>query len=218
MTKQTDVLETHWDYMLLLEEDVIDILKYIEPVQENLNTYGPKLAKALLSICSEIDVALKSLRDQQALSTHKEIAEIRTIKDARQMVQAYFIEEFRESHVRIGYCSIVFKPWKTWWKEDGNNSNKNPSWWISYNKVKHNRIENYPNANLENVLNALAALFIVDTCLYRLMFRDTTGNRAPASLTKPKKLLFTGTKRLGSGEALYVKNHSLCVSSGFHVD
>lgn len=47
----------HWDYFILLEEDVIRVLHYIEPTEANYGTYGAELVKAYLSICSEIDVA-----------------------------------------------------------------------------------------------------------------------------------------------------------------
>ena len=35
---------------------------------------------------------------------------------------------------------------------------KSPDWWSPYNKVKHDRLLYYKDANLKNVLNALAAL------------------------------------------------------------
>ena len=39
---------------------------------------------------------------------------------------------------------------------------KSPDWWSPYNKVKHSRIENYKNANLKNIINALAGLYILE--------------------------------------------------------
>ena len=38
---------------------------------------------------------------------------------------------------------------------------KIPDWWNGYNKVKHNMDTEFNKANLKNVLNALAALFIL---------------------------------------------------------
>ena len=51
------VSQIHWDYFILLEDDVNRILRYLEPVEKNFNAFGPELVKAYLSICSEIDVA-----------------------------------------------------------------------------------------------------------------------------------------------------------------
>lgn len=49
-------------------------------------------------------------------------------------------------------CSVnglSFKPWLNW------ASDKNPTWWQSYNKVKHNRDAHFDEATLKNALNAL---------------------------------------------------------------
>ncbi|MBL9151091.1 MAG: hypothetical protein JNK37_01330 [Verrucomicrobiales bacterium] len=46
------------------------------------------------------------------------------------------------------------------WKQDPALS---PSWYQSYNKVKHNRSINFPEASLNNVLHAIAACAIVLT-------------------------------------------------------
>ena len=56
-----------------------------------------------------------------------------------------------------------------------------PAWWSSYNKVKHNRISlssrdgegsNYAMANLGNVINALAALYLLEKT-----YMETVGTR-----------------------------------------
>lgn len=51
------------------------------------------------------------------------------------------------------------------------NNNYTTSWWGDYNKVKHNRAENdnIKLANLKNVFNALAALFILNRYLCKIV-------------------------------------------------
>ena len=57
----------------------------------------------------------------------------------------------------------------------------NPEWWTMYNKVKHDRIAIRPEtnkpyykyANQKNVLDALAALFIVDSYSFHLLYERT---------------------------------------------
>lgn len=57
------------------------------------------------------------------------------------------------------------------WKED-----KSPFWWENYNDVKHGRLNNFMVGNLENVLNALAALYILER--YQLKnIVDNSSNR-----------------------------------------
>jgi hypothetical protein len=40
-------------------------------------------------------------------------------------------------------------------------SGKNPSWWRSYNNVKHQRDSYFPEASLDNCGNAMTALFAI---------------------------------------------------------
>lgn len=37
--------QIHWDYFILLEEDVVRILHYIEPTEANYGACGAELAK-----------------------------------------------------------------------------------------------------------------------------------------------------------------------------
>ncbi len=48
------------------------------------------------------------------------------------------------------------KPFKEW------NDGKSPEWWNAYTKLKHSRFENRKLATLKMVLNALAALFLLN--------------------------------------------------------
>ncbi len=55
--------------------------------------------------------------------------------------------------VLIPRYGIELTPWEKW------KNTENPSWWKSYNNVKHERSANFQDANLETSLNAVAGLF-----------------------------------------------------------
>jgi hypothetical protein len=57
---------------------------------------------------------------------------------------------------------LQLTPWDEWKKADGV-----PLWWTAYNKIKHHRHSEYPQANLKNALNSVAGLFIMVLHLYR---------------------------------------------------
>lgn len=44
---------------------------------------------------------------------------------------------------------------------------KAPEWCSAHNKVKHDRMQEFPQGNLENALNALAALYYVNLILVK---------------------------------------------------
>lgn len=54
--KSVSCADVHWEYFLLLEKDFADILDCIESCKENLKVFGPKLAKLLLAVGSEVSL------------------------------------------------------------------------------------------------------------------------------------------------------------------
>lgn len=110
------------------------------------------------SICSEIDCLLKEVCKQ--LEGESKAGKIGAYC---KVIQKYF-KYFNNETVYFYKSRIELEPWKNW--SDINA----PTWWTMYNKVKHHRMETdsttkrqyYKFANLGNVLNALAALYIVE--------------------------------------------------------
>jgi hypothetical protein len=54
-------------------------------------------------------------------------------------------------------------PWDAW----VSTADKNPLWWGSYNKVKHERNIHFAHANLENVLLSASAFLVALMFLYK---------------------------------------------------
>lgn len=81
-------------------------------------------------------------------------------------------------------------PWQNWGYEqytDKKNSIRyrllkgaeTPQWWTAYNKVKHERTSHYQNgktnycrANLENLISAMSALFILETIFIEYLKKE----------------------------------------------
>lgn len=161
--------QLHWDYMLLLEKDLIEILDYIDPCDENMAVFGPKILKLSLSIGSEVDVTLRDLllaKDSQGEFAHKKRFDI---KDYRRFVQDTDLSlEFKDVVVGFNGMEFTYTPWEDWWSQSGGHPTQSrPGWWDSYNHVKHRRTEQYGEANLGNVLKALAGLFVSVASLIR---------------------------------------------------
>jgi len=75
------------------------------------------------------------------------------------------VKQLADATVQFSYNKESYKPFDGW------TPNSKPSWWGDYNKVKHNRAENdnIKLANLKNVFNALAALFILNRYLCKIV-------------------------------------------------
>jgi len=140
-----------WQYLLALEEDLIGLSRYIEFNIANYSTYSIELTRIYLSVCSEIDVVAKALSSILGHSNPKNI-------DHYRMVIMQGFPQFSTLNIQIPRYSLDFTPWNSW----GGTTQVNPNWWESYNNVKHHRDSHYPEANLENVLNAVAGLIVVN--------------------------------------------------------
>lgn len=161
--------------------------RYIAFVRDNSNTYSAEYAQLLQAICGEIDVFAKAicLLFDSEFNVKKANCQKWCIK-----LHGHFpeFESFEVRHVSYG----TVKPWSNWdceWYVDEKGANrtrlkkgkKTPAWWTAYNKVKHERAlltepmsKHYPGANLENVINALAALYSLG---YLVEGKLTDGNR-----------------------------------------
>lgn len=79
------------------------------------------------------------------------------------------------------------------------------SWWKSYNDVKHHRMTHYAKANLNNVLNNLAALLVINFHYYQALISQEDG-KPSSDLTEMEvitKMLSPRTQLLEVDSSLY---------------
>ena len=105
---------SHWNYFLALEEDVLNIARYIELTKENFSTYSIELARILFASSSEVDVISKMICSLVAQNKSAE-----NINDYKEILRPRFpfIETIQIFIPRYG---LTLTPWANW-KE-----NKNP--------------------------------------------------------------------------------------------
>lgn len=146
----------------ILEDDVVDFLTYI-PLEYYLGDkrkeiFSPRLAELLIRIGSQIDVFFRNLDfvqkenpniaiDDLNFGHYKKIEKNNRIILSNRKINVLAIKE-------------TIAPFKDW-TEDGK-----PEWWKAYNHVKHNGFTNKEEGNLNNVVESLAALFLLN-CLHR---------------------------------------------------
>jgi hypothetical protein len=138
----------YWQHFLALEADFAATARYVEFSRQNFPVYSVEYAKLLLAVCSEIDVLCKVICEKVEAKAKRA-----NIDDYRACLTAH--TQIASEEVLIRRYNLVFTPWADW------ASGTNPTWWRSYNNVKHQRDVNFPQANLENCANAISALFAV---------------------------------------------------------
>ena len=171
---RNDFQKVFWSYYLNLEERFINTTKYVEVNTDNYSTYSIEYTSLLLSICSEIDVIFKEICGFNQ-KEHK------CINDYFSIVNSKFPDIFQEK-VIYSFSSIPLMPFNSW------NASQSPIWWTNYNKLKHGRLNNFMVGNLENVLSALAALYILERYQLKNIVNKSSSKNEPDIPDIPSKI------------------------------
>ena len=199
--KTTEFIDIYWSHYLLLEKDFLSTKRYLEIDDFNGKAYSNEYLKQYQSICSEIDVLCKEFckilnPGSKADNIHKYCKEIVDYKT-----------NFSTGKIYVAAWQKNIQPWLNWKYKisvDRNGvsriSSTPPKWWTIYNKVKHQRTTAMPSygnipfyklANQENIVNALGALFILETvCFIYLVDKEIKAPNETISYQKEKSALF----------------------------
>ncbi len=144
-----------WDYMLSIERDFIRTLDYVELNERHQEVYSNEYAKLLLLAGSEAETVLAKTATESAGRG------IAGIKECQAVLLSEY-PNFPAADVHIPKYSMTLWPFAAWAKK-----RTAPDWWIAYNQVKHDRLENFAVANQLNALNAVAGLLVANCFLVK---------------------------------------------------
>ena len=158
MTIRAENSLIHWNYFLALESDLASISRYIEFDEKNFDTFSIELARLLLASASEVDVIAKGICEFLDPKARPQ-----GIFDYQKIIIGS-LPEFADETVFLPRYNLKFQPWTDWRK------GAHPTWWTSYNKVKHHRGDRFNEANLRNTLHSMGGLLISMFYYYKLKF------------------------------------------------
>lgn len=138
----------YWRMFLLLERELVEALDYVELNLNNYATTSVRFSKLLLSIGSEVD---NVFRECSALSGRSDITYYHNCITSK-------YPTIINQQVQVKDTTLVLKPYDGW---NASQPSQTLKFWQKYNELKHDRVLNAQNASLENVLNALAGLFVI---------------------------------------------------------
>lgn len=174
---RSNFIRSYWNYYIDLEDQLISTKRFVDFDKSNNKTFSIEYLKLLQAVCSEIDVVAKIVAEWHD-------PEFKALKSKNIQKWGYAIQTAFPNIERI---SVLFNndysvtPWEKWAYEMYLNERgyisyrlikgkKTPEWWTAYNKVKHERTSaygneqtNYVRANLENLVSAMAALYLLET-------------------------------------------------------
>ncbi len=138
----------------IIVNDFKKVFEYIEPSDINLEVYSHRLYELLLRAATECETNFTSiLKDNGYNEDEKEERNLNIIDYHLINISS----KLSDYEVKLNFWkpTKILKPFSDW--EESYKLN----WYSDYNKVKHNRYNKFNNASFDNVLKAVAGLFVV---------------------------------------------------------
>lgn len=147
-----------------IEKELRRIFYFVEPAEENKNAFSFEMYSLLLRACTEVELNCKEIMEANGAISQGNFF---TMKDYKKLEKSSLLSKYSAIYAnwrqknpstnKVEYVKKVFQPFANF----DLFINESPDWYQAYNKVKHNREENLECANLENCMNAVAAILIL---------------------------------------------------------
>ena len=164
----------------MLESKVITTANYVEIAPSNFGTFSNEYALLLQSIGAELDNFFKVYCGFNPTDR-------KNIADYASFVLADF-PTITSQKVKILGTDIELIPFQGW---NTTAPAQSLPWWSAFDNVKHNRHGNYADANQENVLNMLAALYLLETKQFGKVAKESGGHLDEPDSPDEKSKLFS---------------------------
>lgn len=127
------------------------------PLSNNLQTSSPRLYQILQTACSQVINLLRILCE--VIGKNPKKGQKKDFLAYYKILNEHNLLSTMDVHIIKGKISFIH-PFKI------KNNEQTPKWWHEYNKTKHNLPEGFKHGNLENAINALAAVLCLHVILY----------------------------------------------------
>jgi hypothetical protein len=144
---------------LLIQKDLQDLFDYIEPGDKNLKCYSFRIHELLMRTCIEVEANFKAVlvengyerKDEKGKNINLDIDDYKKLEKTHRLssYQVKIPHWYGEKSIRT--------PFSSWSRAEL----YSPSWYQAYNKTKHNRHEEFHNANFENLIDSVCGLLVV---------------------------------------------------------
>lgn len=140
---------------MCIEDDLLHLSRWIEFSQANASVYSIELARLLMTASAEVEIIAKAI----CKATSKDLVPKNIFGYQKVLMNA--APQLPAVKVHMPRYGMTFQPWSCW-----SVVKKSPDWWLANNDIKHDRANEFPKANLGNVLNAVAGLLVLLTLLH----------------------------------------------------
>lgn len=139
----------------ILIDKLDELLLFIEPSIDGLNSYSHKIRELLILACTEVENQWRALLEIAGCIPIN--GKMFTTQDYVKILTPTHIGEYKVG-LKNNSAFLPSKPFVSW---DLSNPTKSIDWYDAYNKTKHNREYNFQDAKLKFAIDAVAANIIL---------------------------------------------------------
>lgn len=143
---------------LYIQKDLEKIFEFIEPSDKCLQTFSFRIHELLMRTCIELEANFKAILKENIYTpeTDRFGNSIYNIRVYKKINQTHRLSDYVVTLPMWNGSIKEFKPFEGW-----ANCQNTLSWYQAYNASKHDRSNEFEQANLENLLNAVAGLLVL---------------------------------------------------------
>jgi hypothetical protein len=134
-----------------IESDLRRVFEFVEPHDRNVDVFSTRLYEIFLRASTEFESNCKSILSANGYTRDGDW----NMSDYKKIEAATRLSEYQIQLTIWAGTPRVLQPLAPW------SSGGSLPWYQDYNKVKHNRTDEFECANLKNTLDAVAALFAI---------------------------------------------------------
>jgi hypothetical protein len=136
---------------MLIQKDLLELFDYVEPSDVNLKCYSYRIHELHTRTCIELEANCKAIlvENGYAKTGNWNMDDYKKLNNTHRL--SYFEVKFPIWH-GIQSARAPFSPWL---------SGGALSWYQAYNQTKHDRHEQFEQANLDNLLSAVSGLVAI---------------------------------------------------------
>lgn len=150
----------YFNAFILLTKDLRDLYQYIEPDDQNNDTYSHRLQQLLVRASIEVEANLKAIlianKYESGRSNYDGSMKL-DMKDYQLVNGSHRLSSYEVGIADWQGEGIVRQPFKVW----SSDPKGTPQWYSAYNAVKHDRVDSFHRATLFNATEAIAGLAVL---------------------------------------------------------
>lgn len=160
----------YWRYAEVLNEQLGNTTRFVEPNKDNYNTYSLEFTSIILAAGSEVEVVCRLICEM--IDSGNDYTSQKSRIKMKKILET-ILEKFPDIYKAKQY--VLYQHEAIYPFQELKKGVQLLSWWDSYNNIKHRRYDCFSESTLINAINIVAALIILNSYLYEF----AVGKHAP---------------------------------------